>query len=146
MPIVASTATAADASPDTIWPISRTRLRSTASDITPAKAPSSSMGNVRAAETTATARPDPVASSVKSAADSTSNQRIVLTQPPIAHRRRKVAEDRSAEMPHGRPVQFAGSAAIGRSPLLGPAPMDRRCRHALSCANGWKTGRGDPFK
>ncbi len=48
------------------------------------------MGNVRAAETIATARPDPVVSSVKSAADNTSNQRIVLTQPPIAHRRKKV--------------------------------------------------------
>ena len=71
-----------------ICPTSKIRLRSPASDITPAKAPSSSIGKVRAAETTATASPDPVASSVNSAAHSTSNERIVLTQPPIAQRRR----------------------------------------------------------
>ena len=87
-PHTASTAIVAEPSPDTICPISTMLLRFTASDITPAKAPSRSIGIVRAAETTATARPEPVASSVNSAAASTSNQRIVLTQPPIAQSRR----------------------------------------------------------
>ena len=47
---------------------------------------------VRAADTMATARPEPVASSVNRAAASTSNQRMALTQPPIDHSRRKLRE------------------------------------------------------
>src|ERR1700733_11192722 len=125
-PKPASTAIVAEANPATIWPISTTRLRFTASDITPAKAPSSSIGMVRAADTTATARPDPVASSVNSAAVSTSNQRIVLTQPPIAHRRTNVGEDTSARTPGLFADARRGSADIERIPLCaGDAPWTR---------------------
>ena len=89
-PSMASSTTVAEAAAATHWPMTMTRLRSTASAITPAKAPRISIGMVRAAVTAATAKSEPVASSVKKAAASTSNQRMALTQPPIAQRRRKL--------------------------------------------------------
>jgi hypothetical protein len=98
-PAHASSATEADAKQVATCPHSSTCLRFTASVITPAKAPSRNIGIVRAAETIATSSPDPVISRVNSAADSTSNQRIVLTHPPIAHRRTNTAEASRARTP-----------------------------------------------
>ena len=54
---------------------------------------------VRAADTNATARPDPVTSRVNNAADSNSKKRIVLTQPPIAQSRRNAGVASSARRP-----------------------------------------------
>src|SRR6201999_3383651 len=82
-----------------ICPKTITCLRFTASVATPEKAPSRNIGMVRAADTTATAKPDPVTSRVNSAAASTSNQRIVLTQPPIDQSRRNAAEESSVRSP-----------------------------------------------
>ena len=123
-PQPASTATVAEAAAETSWPITSTCLRFTASDITPAKAPSSSIGMVRAAVTSATAKPDPVTSSVNSAAASTSNQRIALTQPPIAHRRMNDGAASSARTPspgdstirvQSRLLRLACPVEVGRS-------------------------------
>ncbi len=47
----------------------------------------------------ATQKPDPVTSSVNSAADSTSNHRIVLTQLPIDQSRRNAADESSVRSP-----------------------------------------------
>ena len=98
-PAHASSATDADAEHVSTWPYNSTCLRFTASVTTPENAPSRNIGMVRAAETSATAKPDPVMSRVNSAADSTSNQRIVLTQPPIDQRRRNAAEESRARSP-----------------------------------------------
>ena len=68
-PRQASNATVAEAQAVMICPITSTCLRLSASDITPAKAPSRNIGMVRAAVTSATAKPDPVTSSVKSASN-----------------------------------------------------------------------------
>ena len=58
-------------------------------------------------------------SRVNSAAASTSNQRIVLTQPPIDHRRRKVGEDSNPRTP-------ACACRHRTFPLHRCAPMDRK--------------------
>jgi hypothetical protein len=58
------------------------RLRLTASDNTPMNAPVNSSGQLLAAETIATASPEPVAWNVKRPAVSTSNQSIAFATPP----------------------------------------------------------------
>ena len=87
-PLQAKMAMLPDDRPAMICPVSNTCLRFSDSLITPEKAPSSNIGMVRADDTKATSRPEPVTSKVNSAADSSSNHRMVFTQPPIAHRRR----------------------------------------------------------
>jgi hypothetical protein len=100
-PANASSATDAEARHVTACPHTSTTLRSTASVTTPENAPSSNIGMVRAADTTATANPDPVTSNVNSAAANTSNQRIVFTHPPIAQSRRNARDPTSACSPFG---------------------------------------------
>src|SRR5579871_4865450 len=124
-PNTPSNATVADAADVTNWPTTIRRLRFTASAITPAKAPSTSIGMVRAADTTATARPEPVMSSVNNAAASTSNQRIALTQPPMAQSRMKVRDANSARTPFWR--------------LMDAASVAFRHVHRRNCAEPFRT-------
>ncbi len=131
-------ATVADAAAVMNWPITNTRLRSTASAITPAKAPRNSIGNVRAAVTTATARPDPVMSKVNSAAASTSNQRIALTQPPIDQRRMKLGEDSNPRRP---PLP---AATIGRFPSYGRPYGPTAPHRRYHASKGKSSAEGTP--
>ena len=98
-PAHASNAMDAEAPHVKTCPYSKTCLRFTDSVTTPENAPSRNIGIVRAAETIATSSPEPVISKVNKAADSTSNQRIVLTQPPIDQRRRNAGEESRARSP-----------------------------------------------
>src|SRR5471030_784432 len=63
-------------------PTTTRRLRFAASDSTPMNTPVNSSGKLRAAETIATASPEPVARNVKRPAASTSSQSIAFATPP----------------------------------------------------------------
>ncbi len=90
-------------------PICKTDLRLTDSVTTPEKAPNSNIGMVRAAETTATARPEPVTSRVNKAAASKLEE---------SHRV-DAAADRPQAQERGRRQQGAQAGGVADGAVMG---------------------------